>query len=387
MGGVAAKALQLAQAQALSGDKVARRRAFPYNPGALRPAYAGLANRAVEPFKVVVLGDSITDGANALTYGTRWVDRLRDRLRMDYPTPGFVGGFGYLPAFSSGVGKPAQPYSQIIGTTPGTDSNFGLGLKTALVTSARGYEYAITGTSFDVYYATGPSTGSLSITIDGGTPVTVTTTGALGHGVWKSPALTAGQHVVRVLGATTTSAYFSGVFVYNGDETAGIHVYEGGRFGYRASQFAATAVTNSYDMLRLILPHLVVVALGTNDFSQQVAIDAYKASMRTIFGRIRGKAPNAAILLTAYSRRGDVAAGQAIEWQDYVSALYDLADEDIGGLNGASGIAAADLTRWMPEAALTGADLFGIYDIDRVHPLPKGHALIGETMARALRIG
>ncbi|MDB5696227.1 MAG: hypothetical protein JWN21_1770, partial [Sphingomonas bacterium] len=255
-----------------------------YNRPALRAWHAALADRVNAPAKAVWLGDSITEGLNAPSYGTRWVERALARLRLDHPTPGVAGGFNYLPAintaFTQGAAPPqGQPYTALTGGALGFDTSFGLGARSAVFNAVGdGATYTVQGTSVTLHYVRGPATGTMSVSIDGGAATVINTAGALGMQQWSSGALTPGIHTVTVTRSAGGSVYLAGLLVFNGDEAAGVHGYDAGHFGWNTTQFAA-AQSNTWASLGLIAPQLVTIALGTNDYQAQTPIATFRANL------------------------------------------------------------------------------------------------------------
>lgn len=366
-----------------------RRSLSVYNRPALAAWHAALADRANAPAKIVWLGDSITEGAQAAAYGQRWVDRALASLRSAYPTTGAAGGFNYLPAYVTPFMAQGQATTAINGGAQGLDPSWGLGGRNAVFQAAgRGVAYAITCTSFDLHYLRGLG-AEFDVSIDGVVIDTIDASGPLGLERWNSGPLTPGAHTVNVIksGAAGTLIH-PGLTVYLGDETKGIQGHEGGHYGWTAGNVADAFGPGYYAALTAaggLAPALVTVAVGTNDYLYQTPAATFRANLATIVANIRSVAPNASIALIGYARRGDLAA-QPIGWQAYIDALYAVADADTGGLNGRGGVAVIDLSARLPDAAFTGAaDALGLLDGDRVHYSTKGHALIGELVAGALR--
>ena len=364
--------------------------ALVYNRGGLAAWHAALANRAAAPAKALWLGDSITEGSLAPSYGARWVDRALAVLRQNHPTPGVAGGFGYLPAMFGGgtanQGPQGQPYASLTGGVLGSDPGFGLGGRCAIFAAVGdGATYNVTASSVALHYVTAGSTGTMAVQIDGGAVQTINTVGPLAMAQWSSGPLTPGPHTIRVTRSAGGSVYYAGMVVFNGDEAAGVQGHEAGHFGYTTTN-AAGYGSAVWQAAGSIAPQLAAIALGTNDYSAQLPIATFRANLNTVIASLRGASPGLSIALLTYGRRGDVAA-QPIGWDQYVQACYDLADADAGGLNGRSGVAVIDLSPRLPWAATSGvADPLGLYATDRVHLTAKGHLAVGEMVGAALRL-
>lgn len=378
---LAARATALAARQSLA----------VYNRPGLAAWHAALANRAAAPAKVLWVGDSIVEGVDAASYGTRWVDRALARLRLDHPTAGVTGGFGYLPAiFGGGTANQktqGQPYASLTGAALTVDTSFGLGGRCSKYdANGDGATYNLTCSSFQVHWIRGSGLGTLDILVDGVGVASFSTAGALAPQVWTSAALTPGSHAITLRRSSASgSVYVAGLIGFNGDEAAGVQGHEAGHFGWTSGQYAA-AQSYTWTAVGQVAPQLAVIALGTNDYGAQTSLATFRANLASIVTLLRTASPGLSIALVAYARRGDVAA-QPIAWNQYVATLYDLADTDTGGLNGASGIAVIDLSTRLPNAATSGTvDPFGIGAGDRVHYAVKGHAAIGEMVGRALAL-
>jgi lysophospholipase L1-like esterase len=181
------------------------------------------------------------------------------------------------------------------------------------------------------------------------------------------------------------AVFLNGVFVYDGDETKGIHVYEGGHSGYRAADYTASATFAG--RVNAISPALVVIALGLNEFGSagsQRTSTQYKADLSTLIANLRTAGVTASFLLvTPYDPTGQSpVATNAEPFSAYVAAAQSIADSDTGGPNGASGVAHLPLSaagRLPPTTGLAS----GLY-VDGFHAADAGHSWYADIMVGAL---
>lgn len=347
---------------------------------ALQSWFAGLANRDNAPAKILCLGDSVTEGSSATSIANRWVARLRDQMRLRHQTAGLGsgGGTNFLPPYFDGTSM-GNPWASKVGN-PGKDTGFGFGRRAAVMGSTDSYTYTITGTSFDVCYASGTTTGTLTVQVDGGTVQTIATAGSIAGGKrWNSGALSAGSHTV-VIGCTGNNSYFTGLMIYNGDEAKGLQVVEGGHFGWKTTDWVGNQNFYAAD-ITAYAPHVITLALGLNDYQAGVASATVRTNLESIISRIRtALTVKPSFVLIPWHLRGDVAS-PVEPWSNYVAAMYAIAAADTGGVNGASGVAVFDASRRLPAPGSAGAgDPFTLINTDRVHPTNKGHAVIADAL-------
>ncbi len=191
-----------------------------------------------------------------------------------------------------------------------------------------------------------PPARTLSITIDGGAATTINTAATLTDGnVWNSGALTAGTHTVAIT-STAASVYFTGIFVYNGDEAQGIHMNEAGHYGITSTGYFATGTNYWATAMAQYNPHLVTIAIGVNDYQNSISSATFKTNVLAGIAAIRTSVTvtKPSIVLVPLHQRGDVSS-PAEPWQNYVKAMYDIAAADTAGPGGVSGVTVADFSR------------------------------------------
>jgi lysophospholipase L1-like esterase len=342
---------------------------------ALRPFHASLANRTAAPCDILALGDSITEGAQAATTSDRWVSRLRDALRTAHPVSGVVGGSGFIPPkWASASITQAAPFT--ITGSPATASAFGWGMRTVILTSGQSLAATVTGTSIDVWYARGSSTGTFSVSVDGGAATNYTTSIATTQdtGIQRVSLGSAGSHSVTIANVSG-SVYIGGMTVYNGDESAGVRMTEAGHWGWTSSQYAdnsSSAMTYLGQRVAILQPSLVIIELGTNDFGNSIAPATLQTNLNTLITTVRNNttiAPSV-VLFGIYNR-----AGGSNPWSQYQDIYRSMETVD-------ARIAFFDLSLRLPDVTTdTG---LGLINADAVHPTSKGHAFIADSLARFL---
>jgi len=235
------------------------------------------------------------------------------------------------------------------------------------MTGTQTLTYTVTGTSFDVWYVGGPSTGTIGVQIDGGSVTSVNTVlgSVLDGNLWNSGALTAGSHTI-VISVVSGTTYFGGISVYNGDESKGIRLYEAGHFGWTTGNW----LTNSNwwpRSVNTIQPHLVTIALATNDINAGVTPATVFANINSLITSIRSQITvPPAIVLVAYPARTDITP--TYPWQAYVDQMHKQASLD-------SLVSVLDLSVRMSNPSNTA---IATWNADKVHPVDKGHALMAD---------
>lgn len=368
---------------AASGGATARN-----NAPALRQWRAALADRANHPADVVVVGDSITEGY-FVADSDRWIDRLRDDLRVAHPTNA-AGGEGFIPAWHLGRPldhqAPAWTQRWTFTNVPQdwADPGFGLGRRAVELTDARqSASITVTADRLWVAYTEGPDEGVMRITVDNKLPAIVDTQSATTRSdrMWDSGELAVGAHTVTVAVVPGSKAVLDGIMPFVGDGGAGadqgrgVRLWDGGHATYTTSEFADGTPfwAQGFDT---ISPDLVIIELGTNDQYFGHTPDLVRTNVTRIVDVIRQEAkaanrPQPSIAVMPVWARGDRSVAS---WQPYRSALIAVADD--------RGLAVIDAFARLNQApAKPGPDsLF----IDVVHPNVAGHRWLGDTVNRLL---
>lgn len=338
----------------------------------LLPWHAALATRYYRRAEVAVLGDSITEGQGATQFDRRWVNRLQAQLRGGAP-----GGRGFIASSTTGQTTFTHPASMAGGAV----ASNGYGPKRAaarLNAAGQSVTFTVNGTSCDVLYLQGTVTGTVSISVDGGAATVLDVKGAtlLDGRKHRVTFGTRGAHTVTATWASGL-AYIHGVIEYDGDENAGITVNDCGHYGWNTGAGGSgwlSATSNWPVAVASLGTDLVIIALGTNDPGVVTPAES-GANLAQIITLLRAgyatlgvTAPP--IVLAPYGGKATASAN----WQDFVAAQRAVADTD-------PLVLLADLSLRLPNAA---SNPVGIYADTVGHPTDKGHALIGDTLARIL---
>ena len=197
-------------------------------------------------------------------------------------------GTGYRPASDTVWGGDGAAWTLTGGQA---DATAGLGLRAYLLDSATDeMTVTIQADSLRLLYAVGPDRGSMEITIDGAVVEVVDTyaTVAAGGKAWAADELGAGPHVVRVRAVGTAEALVQPVLVegiLDGDATSGVRVWEAGHSGYGSTHFVQQRGRES--SVAQADPELVIIELGTNDYTFQLTGAQFEANLTTIIDRVQ----------------------------------------------------------------------------------------------------
>ena len=320
------------------------------------------------PLDVVVVGDSVTEGRD-VGKGNRWVDKLLGLLRQRYQPAGVAGGEGYVPAYYAAAGM-ADRFS--FGGASTLGSQYGFGMRANHMPSGAGNSMTatFTGTSFELHYASSLNTGTITVSVDGdpGTPVATAGGGNTPSdgGSWTSPPLPRGAHTVTLTNTSGRTVLVEGISVYDGDEAAGVRLWEAGHSGWQAEDYANRPTAPQHGQaVAHSAPHLVVVALGYNDVVAGFTAAQFRDYLTATIGHLRSPevGPDPSVLIVGYPPRTDVPTAS---WQAYIRVMAEVA--------AAQGYAFADLST-LPDFGMSA---------DRVHPTAAGHTQLAEALDRFL---
>jgi lysophospholipase L1-like esterase len=323
---------------------------------ALRAWHAALADPTATA-DVLLLGDSIAEGYGASSRATWWAELVRAELQSHWGG----AGSGYHPV------APASPFTfPSIWTPTGgrASSDAGIGLRSHVLTPGSGPLIARIATSrFDLVYGAGPTGGVMQVSVDGQVVARVDTTAPEGETRrWSSGTLVAGEHIVTVDAVASPGDAPRRVVVeglVTTDATEGVRVWNGGHAGFGTSHFAAARGWER--SVALADPELVIVTLGTNDYSQVTATE-FAANLSLIVDRIRAAAsgPVSIALMPMWKSVGR----ESDRYEAYVLAQRRLAE--------AEGLALMDLSR----------DDARILTDDGKHPNDAGQRAIADAVLR-----
>lgn len=362
--------------ETVTGSKVVAGKA-DQKINALRTWHYALADRRYSPARIAAMGSSTTEGEGQTGYDRNYLARLRDILRSRYPS-GVTGGENYVAAW----GNPSTftwPVARSAGVT--TDSNRGWGIKAVMLNNTgQTLTYTFTGTSFQVWYSQYAGGGSFSVEVDSTVVATVNSNGVSDRNAkWTSAMLTAGPHTVIVRWVSGAS-YVHGIASFNGDENAGIHVYNGGHSGKRTQDFLGD-ISAWAARLGTIQPHLVILQLGANDYMQSIPSLVMKENLKTIIGAVRDNCTTSPsfVIFGAPQMSG---ATYAEPYSNYVGAWLEIAAGDTGGLGGSSAVTFFDLSRFQPSPYYDNSP--SLYTADLTHSTNKGAAHVADMLASFL---
>lgn len=324
----------------------------------------GFANRAYGTVSAVAIGSSTTQGLNATALTRRWVDLLGSDLHARYNPAGVTGGRHIL-GLDSGW---------LYTGTHGTDSN-GLALQSiTLSTSATMGRTVDPCTGFDVYFAQGTGAGAFDVSVDSTTAVTVTpdTNGTAGRhdGVYSSPTVTSGSHSILITASAAT--VISGIYARNGDESAGIRVYNSGLSGTNSTNWAG-ANQSLMQRFAALSPRLFLIMLAANDYSAATSPATFRANLQTVVDRIVGSVtPTPSILLLGTYARLDVFF-PTYTWQQYLAAMQAVAAANPGVVE------YADISSTYPASQEANVASL-LIDTDNLHQTDKGHRAMADRV-------
>ena len=352
---------------------------------ALQPWFSALANRHYARANVVCVGDSITEGQGATNANYRWLARLRDVLRARLPTLDLTGGGrGFLGAQSSGQVSFTWPAvhsgSLGLGTTLGPKSSFA-----QFNAAAQTITYSLTGDSADIMWTQIPFGGTFSWAVDGGSATNVSTNGGsvLSGRVTHISLGAAGAHTL-LLSRVSGTMNMEGVIEFNGDYAKGIQVHDAGHYGWQASNWNAqlASTTGAAAAIAALSPKLIIIALGVNEQFSGVSPATFQTNIQTMISHLRAaqSSPYPSIVLCMYPPRVNQGS-YSYAWADYVTAAWNVAAADTGGVGSTSLVTVLDFTLG-PRMLGADSNVYGIWQSgDEVHPSNLGHSMLADVVA------
>lgn len=349
------------------------------NPDGLKNWFAAVRNQEQQPANVVVIGDSISEGAIAGGFFLRWQYLLQTALRAAVPCPGVAApGVGYIPALT----VPNSPTPPV--TTSGSPNagyvDYGMGMKRYRVNNTQYVEWAAqTCDRVNIWYGKSNTTSGIGIiSIDGvdktPQPTSVAATNSDGW-LWDSGALTAGSHTVRVRGQSSFGFTLEGCEFFNGDYGKGIHVYDAAHYGFRTDQFlTAGADYGHWQAVASAQPRLFIWNLqandwGTNDASTFLAnVDSHLSKMATA----AGTRAYSVLLIGNYR---PALGNDAQRWLDYQAGMRARA---VGN------VAYMSLQPPWPELFANTANAYMYETVAPLHPNGAGHAAMADLIGQAI---
>ncbi|QKS21007.1 SGNH/GDSL hydrolase family protein [Curtobacterium sp. Csp1] len=349
----------------VSGTSVYRQRYAKAKTSAISTFLSKLGARHQTPCDIVIIGDSYTEGEGATARAFRFVNAFRDRIRAFHPTGGVAGGSNYLTANPIIASYPKDPSGSYT-----SDFRFGFGKRGVQLAAGTPITFTVSATSVRIAWLRDTGTGSFTYSVNGGATTTVNTSGAHADGQTTTIAGLSGVTDTITIALNSGYVIIEGLYVYNGDETRGIRVWESGHFGWTAANFISTpsggTATDWLAHVTNVQPSLVVVELGEND-ATKVSAATYQSNLSTLISNVKAACTAApSIVLVAGPERNNTLVEA---WANYVAAMKSIASND-------STIDVLDLTTVLPKVNGAPAGWYA----DSVHPSNRGHAEIATAL-------
>lgn len=338
-----------------------------------------LNNQANETVRWLAIGDSITEGTGVSTRQQTWPFLVAQNIRAAYPSiagNAVASSTGWSPILQTSTTLPST--WTVAGTYDGTKLfgfRFTKGVALSLGATITG---TVTGTSIDIWYPKGTSTGNFTVKVDGvqvgGTYGGTNATTVDGFKTRISLGA-AGSHTVIITSThATNQQYVNGITVFNGNENSGIVNINAGFHGSNTANWLTAANNaNWLQNIPALDPHLVTIELGANDYSAALGYNTFKDNLRTLVENIRDNSITyPSICLIAVHKRSETVVPR---WESYEYGLQQLATE--------LGCGFIDCRRVMADVGSTEAVNAGLY-VDTVHPSAAGYTLMSNEISRVL---
>jgi lysophospholipase L1-like esterase len=230
-----------------------------------------------------------------------------------------------------------------------------------------------TCTGFSIVYTSGPAAstyGSFYYAVDGGTTTSVDATHAtvLGGRLQTVSGLSLASHTVTIT-PHSDHVPIEGIIFYNGNETTGIRVWEGGHSGITAASYVDASFPHWIDLLPNIAPDLAIIMLGRNEWVTGVSAATFIANLTTLIANVRATATPAPSILLVAEMQGNYTPGPL--WSTYVDAIAALVASD-------GNLAYVDLNPAF--GGYTVPPSGPLYNADLKHPNDAGNAEIASEL-------
>lgn len=127
------------------------------------------------------------------------------------------------------------------------------------------------------------------------------------------------------------------------------------------------STTGAVEQIRTERPSLVIIALGNNEYLNQINPATYEANLRALVTNIREARPGVDVLILQSWRPAK--ANPTYTFDKYGAAAFHVASSMGAGLY--------DLRQHMDPA---DTDAAGIYAPDKIHPNDAGHSIIASAV-------
>lgn len=348
------------------------------NPDGLRNWYAAVANQEQQPANVVVIGDSISEGAVAGGWTATWRYLLQDALRAAYPCPGVkTPGIGYVPAL--GVTNAPQPPVTTSGSPSTGFTDHGMGLKRYRVNNTQYVEWsAQTCDTIRVWYGKSNSVaGGAVVAVDGvdQTPALSSSDPTNSDGWTQVWTLSAGSHTIRVRGSSAFGFVLEAVEFFNGDYGKGIHVYDAAHYGFRTDQFlTAGADYGHWQAIATAQPRLFIWNLQANDWGTNSAA-TFLANVDTHLAKMATAASTRAYSVLIIGNYRPATGGDPQRWLDYQAGLRTRAVGNVSVLS---------IQPPWPDLYPNTSNTYMFETVAPLHPNAAGHAAMRDLIFQAI---
>lgn len=344
------------------------------NP-ALNKIRAALLNRNAT---IMCVGDSFTEGYQATNFiDNRWVAKLVSGLQTTYM--GAAGGLGYANIYSTvvpggGSTSGSAYWTKAHNTLVNETGTFGYRTYTPDTNEVLTFNY--TGTSIKLHYRQGTASNvPFTVNVDSGGAVTVTpstTGGANNQGTYSTPVLSHGAHSAVITPQASGIAYIKGAFVYDGDETTGIRIWDNAQYGYTSTNFLSLfcdtpSLTDTMSTNLCANPDLVIVMGGLNDGNAGIGTTTFQTNLQSIITNIKSFCTNSPsfLLVGEYNAPSLYGGDQSAYYATMQTvAMYDSAN--------------------VTYMSLLGQMITGDISGDNLHPSNQGYAHIASLIQQFL---
>jgi lysophospholipase L1-like esterase len=341
------------------------------------------AARATTAATWLALGDSITEGQGASVLANRWTNQCLTLLRSRPGSPSTVGGAGWCPAGGLTVGPDSawtSPTSPVPAYTGSAAAGYfwqtldGKASTTNAVNDTMTWTTKLT--SVDTWVIDSSAAGTYQV--DALSAVPLTNGGNFPTlRVQRTASVSSASHTVQIKQTGAGVIGVDGIFVYDGDESNGIHLWNAGHYGALVSDLLGDWGTGDiYTYLQpfwinQVAPDAVTIGFGTNEFLNNISPTTFTAGMRRLIQILQSLPKIPTIYLLAMPTYDD-GATHTFRWTAYQAALQQLATETPG-------------VTYVDVMAVTGAPTVGgLFSTDQIHPSNTGHALIGQFVSGVL---
>lgn len=276
-----------------------------------------------------IFGDGRTAGINdsRFTLGTGWMQSGQSSGNANYVFGG--GTLANLPSFGGGVGN--------LSFTP-----------------------TVPVDTFKVWFfkSTSSPVGNFNINIDGGTPVTLSSSGS---NLYGSGTITAalGIHTLNVVSNDTVNIWIQGIEAYNSAQSS-VNIINCGAGSSTSVDWNRSA--NFYSAINAIQtfsPDLTIINLGINDWNGGTSLSTYSTNITALI--TAAKAGGGDVVIASPNPTNSTAS-QATQLT-YINTLYTIA--------AANNVPIVDnFDRWVSYTVSNGQG----YYFDVFHPLAIGYA-------------